>query len=115
VKPSSGFAELWASKEVEIEVNSHRAIYDFVKDDNYHDEKGRKTKRAGSYELLAGDGCEVKHDYLTCIYLSDGNVFIADRIWRNMDIVELYEKQAYKLVSKYDQPDWKKYDKNDME
>jgi len=35
------------------------------------------------------------------MYLADGNIFKADEIWNDMDIVEVYEKQAYKLAYDY--------------
>jgi len=51
--------------------------------------------------MLEGDGNDVKHDYMTCLYIADGNMARADEYWQSMDIVELYEKQAYKLVYEY--------------
>lgn len=52
-------------------------------------------------ELLEGYGNDVRHDYPVCLYLADGDVFKADKIWFTWDIVDVYDRQAYKLAVNY--------------
>ncbi len=66
------------------------------------------AQRIARQDLLAGEGCDVNEEYLVCLFLAGGDVTDADRIYNTEDIVEVFEKQAYKLSYEYIEPQWRK-------
>ena len=99
------FAKRWEYKESLIRQNSYRNIYAILEDDerqaNLQREKQGLPEKISKTELLTGDDCTVNDEYLLCLYLSGGDILKADNIYTTMDIVDVFEKQAYKLAFEY--------------
>ena len=50
---------------------------------------------------MEGFECEVNEDYLVSLGIADGNVFKAEKIYKEWDIVKVYEVDAYKKAINY--------------
>jgi hypothetical protein len=102
---SGFFGKNWASKEVQVEKNYTRAIYECINSDNKEINKYRERREQPKlptiYDLLHGYDCPINEDLIMCMSLTDGNVINAKMIYESWDILDVYEADAYKKALNY--------------